>query len=124
MLGDNDVYTMLPVSDMEAAKEFYGKTLELKEGDSDPSGMGKFYHSGNTRVMVYESKYAGTNKGTAANWEVEDVDAVAKWLADKGVRFEHYEFPGTTKEGDVHVWGDIRAAWFKDPAGNILGLSQ
>lgn len=115
---------MLPVSDMTAAKKFYGETLGLKEGDSDPSGMGKFYHSGSTRVMVYQSKFAGTNKGTAANWDVDDIQAVTKELAGKGVKFEHYDFPGTTKEGDVHVWGDIRSAWFKDPSGNILGITQ
>lgn len=115
---------MLPVSDMEAAKKFYKETLELKDGGSDPSGMGNFYKSGSTKVMVYQSKYAGTNKGTAASWEVDDVDAVAKWLKGKGVKFEHYDFPGTKREGDVHVWGEIRAAWFKDPSGNILGINN
>ncbi|MEX1995467.1 MAG: VOC family protein [Candidatus Saccharimonadales bacterium] len=124
MLNDKDVYTMLPVDDMAAAKKFYGETLGLKEAGSDPSGMGSFYTSGKTRVMVYQSKYAGTNKGTAANWGVDDVDAVAKQLKDKGVKFEHYDFPETTREGDVHIWGEIRSAWFKDPAGNILGITN
>lgn len=124
MLGDKEVYAMLPVNDMDAAKKFYGETLGLKEGDTDPSGMGTFFHSGNTRVMVYQSKFAGTNKGTAANWDVDNVDQIAEELAGKGVTFEHYDFPDTKREGDVHVWGDIRAAWFKDPAGNILGITS
>lgn len=124
MLGDKDIYAMLPVNDMEAANKFYGETLGLKEGDADPSGQGTFYLSGKTRLMVYQSKYAGTNKGTAANWEVDDVDAVARQLRDKGVVFEHYDYPGITKEGDVHVMGKIRAAWFKDPAGNTLGITN
>ena len=45
-------------------------------------------------------------------------------LKGKGVRFEHYDLPDTTREGDVHVSGDIRVAWFKDPDGNILSLFQ
>ena len=43
-------------------------------------------------------------------------------LAAKGVRFEHYDLPGTTLDGDVHITGTIKAAWCKDPDGNILAL--
>ena len=49
----------------------------------------------------------------------EDVVAA---LRVKGVRFEHYDFPGGTREGDVHIFGKIRNAWFKDPDGNILSI--
>ncbi len=50
------------------------------------------------------------------------MDAEVKALKNKGVAFEHYEMPGSTLEGDVHVFGDMRVAWFKDPDGNILNL--
>jgi hypothetical protein len=43
-------------------------------------------------------------------------------LKSKGVRFERYDMPGAKMEGDVHVFGDMRVAWFKDPDGNILNL--
>ena len=43
-------------------------------------------------------------------------------LAAKGVAFEHYDFPGVTRKGDVHVAGARKNAWFKDPDGNILAL--
>ena len=43
-------------------------------------------------------------------------------LQDKGVRFEHYDMPGMTRDGDIHRCGDRRVAWFKDPDGNILSL--
>ena len=43
-------------------------------------------------------------------------------LKAKGVRFEHYDLPGTKREGDVHVTGDMKVAWFKDPDGNILSV--
>ena len=49
--------------------------------------------------------------------------AIVEDLTAKGVVFEHYDdLPETTREGDVHVMGDMRAVWFKDPDGNILSL--
>jgi hypothetical protein len=70
---------------------------------------------------LYRSQYAGTNKATAAMWEVgEDVDNIVRELKAKGVQFEHYDLPGMKREGDIHVIGKIRTAWFKDPDGNIL----
>jgi hypothetical protein len=71
-------------------------------------------------LFVYESQYAGTNQATAVTWVVgNNVDEEVKTLRAKGVAFEHYDLPGTVREGDVHVAGDIRVAWFKDPDGNI-----
>jgi hypothetical protein len=55
-------------------------------------------------------------------WEVDDVDDVVRTLKGKGVQFEHYDLPHTRREGDVHVSGDIKVAWFKDPDGNILSV--
>jgi hypothetical protein len=46
-------------------------------------------------------------------------------LKGKGVSFEHYDnLPGTTRKGDTYVAGGMKLAWFKDPAGNILGLES
>lgn len=73
---------------------------------------------------IYPSEYAGTNQATAASWGVgDDLDAIVQDLTSKGVAFEHYDdLPGTTREGDVHVMGELKAVWFKDPDGNILNL--
>ncbi|UUZ74885.1 hypothetical protein LP414_22300 [Polaromonas sp. P1(28)-13] len=43
-------------------------------------------------------------------------------LKAKGVTFEHYDLPGLVREGDVHVAGTFKGAWFKDPDGNILHI--
>ena len=52
-----------------------------------------------------------------------DLDAIVRDLRKaKGVTFEHYDLPDTRREGDVHVSGETRVAWFKDPDGNILSL--
>jgi hypothetical protein len=38
------------------------------------------------------------------------------------VTFEHYDLPNLTRQGDVHVAGPMKTAWFKDPDGNIFSL--
>lgn len=47
---------------------------------------------------------------------------MVKALKAKGVVFEHYDLPGTTRTGDVHLAGGLKAAWLKDLDGNILAL--
>ncbi len=69
------------------------------------------------------SEFAGTNKATAATWIVgKDLDAIVDTLQSRGVTFEHYDFPGTARTGDIHEAGKMRVAWLKDPDGNILSL--
>jgi hypothetical protein len=81
------------------------------------------YRTGATTLFVYGSLYAGTNQATAVTWNVgSDIDDLARQLRGKGVVFEHYSLPNTTLEGDVHVAGNHRIAWFKDPDGNIHSL--
>jgi hypothetical protein len=50
------------------------------------------------------------------------VEGVVRALKAKGVTFEHYDMPDTKREGDIHVSGDMKAAWFEDPDGNILNI--
>jgi hypothetical protein len=70
------------------------------------------------------SQYAGTNKATAVTWDAgKDVDRLVQALKARGVTFEKYDLPDTTREGDVHVSGKRRLAWFKDPDGNIHALA-
>jgi hypothetical protein len=51
-----------------------------------------------------------------------ELDAIVRTLGGKGVVFEHYDLPGLTREGDIHVAGPMKVAWFKDPDGNIHSL--
>jgi catechol 2,3-dioxygenase-like lactoylglutathione lyase family enzyme len=127
MLGTKDAAATLAVKDINAARDFYENTLGLTQvegGPSDPSAV--LYRSGSSTVLVYQSGYAGTNQATAASWAVGDeLDAIVQSLKEKGVTFEHYDdLPGTTREGDVHVMGELKTVWFKDPDGNILNLAN
>lgn len=124
MLGDKAVAAVVAVKNMDAAKKFYGETLGLKKGDMDSPG-GTMYTAGSgTMLFVYPSEFAGTNRATAATWGVgDDLDKIVDDLKGKGVTFEHYDnLPEAKLEGDVHVMGETRAVWFKDPDGNILNL--
>jgi catechol 2,3-dioxygenase-like lactoylglutathione lyase family enzyme len=121
MLGDNDAIATIPVRDIDVAREFYQNTLGLMTEPSREEGV-LSCKSGSTSVLVYESEYAGTNEATAATWAVDDVDGTVRTLKEKGVSFEHYNLPDTTRRGDVHVSGEMKAAWFKDPDGNILAV--
>lgn len=122
MLGDSTVVATVAVKDLERGKKFYGETLGLKQTDENPGGV--TFTSGGGKLFVYPAPTAGSGQATCAYWSVKDIDAVVKTLNDKGVKFEHYDLPGGTREGDIHVMGDMKAAWFKDPDGNVLGVGN
>jgi catechol 2,3-dioxygenase-like lactoylglutathione lyase family enzyme len=123
MLGDVDVMTMVAVKDLGAATAFYEKTLELTRVGENPGGVE--YRSGSSRVFVYESEFAGTNRATTAVWQIDDLEATVRELKGKGVAFEHYDdLPDTTRDGDIHDAGGFKIAWFKDPTGNIFEVNN
>jgi catechol 2,3-dioxygenase-like lactoylglutathione lyase family enzyme len=122
MLNLKEAVATIPVKSVEVAKNFYGDTLGLTPLPVHEKGV-LAYRTGASRLFVYESQFAGTNKATAVTWVVgDDLEAIVKALKAKGVPFEHYDFPGTRREGDIHVAGNIKVAWCKDPDGNILSL--
>ena len=122
MLATKDAAANLAVKNLETARKFYEGTLGLEPIASEGDEM-VVYRSGKTTLNVYKSKYAGTNKATAVTWAVgDDVEGVVRSLKAKGVTFEHYDMPETKLQGDVHVAGAMKVAWFKDPDGNILNI--
>ena len=122
MLNGKQPIATIAVKDIKAAGKFYGGTLGLKAADKQEQGT-LAYKSGNSTIFVYPSQYAGTNKATAVTWAVgDDVEAVVQSLKAKCVAFEHYDLPNTTRKGDVHVQGNRKVAWFKDPDGNIHSI--
>ena len=121
MLTNTDAMATIAVKKIEPARKFYEGTLGLKPTPTVETGV-QGYKSGKASVLVYESQYAGTNKATAATWAVPDLEGAVRDLKAKGIRFEHYDLPGTARKGDIHGAGKTKAAWFKDPDGNILAL--
>ena len=124
MLADKAAMATIAVSNIDTAKKFYEDTLGLKPTRE----MGQevaVYQSGGSDIVVYHSEFAGTNKATSATWGVGNAfDSIVADLRKKSVSFEHYDMPGLTRQGDVHVSGTFKGAWLKDPDGNILHINN
>lgn len=109
MLGMKTAMATVAVRDLAQSRKFYEETLGLTVVQEEGGEAG--------------SQFAGTNKATAVTWQVGgDIEAIVKALRAKGVSFEHYDMPGIRREGDIHVAGNLKNAWFKDPDGNIHAL--
>ena len=124
MLSDKEAIATVAVKDLRTAAAFYegklGLTVHAREGDQVVG-----YRTGATRLNVYVSQFAGTNRATAVTWVVgNDLEAIVRELKGKGVVFEQYELPGLERDGDIHHGGGLRVAWFKDPDGNIFNLAS
>jgi len=120
MLSDKDAIATVAVKNLEIAKKFYEGTLGLTKVMENAEVL--TFRSGKSTLFVYRSQYAGTNKATAVTFVAEEVDELVRTLKGRGVTFEHYDLPQMTRQGDVHVAGTMRTAWFKDPDGNIFSL--
>jgi len=124
MLTKAAVTTMLPVKDLNRAREFYEKKLGLKPLGSRQDG--KFlFAGGDGGTLALFPKPEGTKaEHTAVSFLVKDIAREIKELAARGVVFEDYDFPGLKTENHVCVLGSEKAAWFKDTEGNYLCLHE
>ena len=122
MLAGKEAIATVAVKDISRAKRFYEETLGLRL-TQDQESEALTYESGGSKLLVYRSQYAGSNQATAATWTIgNDMEKVVQSLKGKGVKFEHYDMPGMTLKGDIHVADGFKVAWFKDPDGNIHAL--
>lgn len=124
MLTDAPVTTMLPVKDLNRARDFYENKLGLK-----PLGLrqdGKFQFAGGSGgIIALFPKDGGTKADhTAVSFQVRNVEEAIKELEQRGVVFEDYDFPGLKTVNHVCVLGSEKAAWFKDTEGNYLCLHE
>jgi predicted enzyme related to lactoylglutathione lyase len=124
MLTQAAVTTLLPVKDLDRAREFYEKKLGLK-----PLGLrqdGKFQFAGGTGgVIALFPKPEGTRaEHTAVSFQVKNVEKEIQELKQRGVVFEDYDFPGLKTVNHVCVLGAEKAAWFKDTEGNYLCIHE
>ena len=118
------IATTLPASDIERAKDWYGRVLQLEPVETTEDGSYWFELDG-TRFLVYSSQFAGTNQATAAGIEVDDVETAVADLRSRGATFEEYDFGEDfrTVDGILTTPAGTKLAWMKDSEGNILGVS-
>jgi len=104
------------------ASRFYAETLGLKLVSDDPFAV--VFDANGTMLRVQKVQELTPAKYTVLGWDVLDIAATVEELAKKGVRFERYE--GLSQD-ELGIWtspAKAKVAWFKDPDGNVLSLTQ
>jgi catechol 2,3-dioxygenase-like lactoylglutathione lyase family enzyme len=122
MLGKQTLVAFVATSDAERARAFYEETLGLSLVSNDPFAL--VFEANGTTIRVQKVASFAPQPFTALGWSVDDINAVVFALRQKGVSCER--FPGMDQ--DAHgVWASpsgARVAWFKDPDGNVLSLTE
>ena len=123
MLADRPIHATLPATDLERAKRFFTEKLGLSLEMEAPGGI--FFRCGEgTRFLVFPSGSTASGTHTQMGWSVEDIEAEVADLKARGVVFEEYDTPYLKTVESVATTGPIKAAWFKDSEGNLLGVVQ
>lgn len=122
MLATSKIIGFLAVTDAAAARQFYEGKLGLAFVSDDPFAM--VFDANGTHVRLQKVQKHSPQPFTALGWEVKDIVKHAAGLAERGIAFERFQGLEQDKHGIWTAPGGARIAWFKDPAGNLLSLSQ
>jgi catechol 2,3-dioxygenase-like lactoylglutathione lyase family enzyme len=122
MLASAKMVGFVPTSDYDNARAFYEKKLGFEFVSLDQYAL--VMSIGGHQVRISKVPNFTPRQGTVLGWEVENIEAAAAWLRERGVTLEKYPF---VQDRELGIWtthtGE-RVAWFKDPDGNILSVSQ
>jgi catechol 2,3-dioxygenase-like lactoylglutathione lyase family enzyme len=122
MLKSAKIVAFIQVTDREKAKRFYVDTLGLKLVSEDPFAL--VVDSNDTRIRIGELSDLKPAHFTVLGWEVPDVEEAVSDLQARGVELQQYGFKGQDERGIWTAPGGDKVVWFKDPAGNVLSVSQ
>jgi len=121
MLSSTNIVAFVPAKDPEKARAFYEGVLGLRFVKDD--GFALVLDANGIMVRVAKAEFTPA-PFTILGWQVSDIENVARALRAKGV---HFEIFGFFKQDELGIWtaptGD-KVAWFKDPDGNVLSISQ
>ncbi len=122
-LGQYNIVAFVTIVNVERAKQFYRDTLGLRFlGDELPYAI--VFEANGIMLRLGIGKERPPVPGTVLGWQVPDAVAAVKALTRAGVQFERYGF---MQQDDLGIWTTptgAKVAWFKDPDGNILSVSQ
>ncbi len=122
MLGSTKIVAFVPTQDTEKARRFYEGVLGLTFVKDD--GFAMVLDANGIMVRVAKVPQFTPAQFTILGWEVADIETMARNLQEKSVSCEKFGF---LKQDELGIWtaptGD-KVAWFKDPDGNILSISQ
>ena len=122
MLSNYGIIGFIPSKDAGRARLFYETVLGLRVISED--GFAVVVESKGTRIRIVKLREFTPAPFTILGWEVSNIEEVVKELAGRGVAFQRY--PGI-KQDEIGIWttpDSSRVAWFQDPDGNVLSLSQ
>lgn len=118
------VTMMLPVTDVDRASRFYTESLGLDYTGTNDEGSAMYALDGGATLLLLPRPDSHPTESTAMSFEVDDVTAEIPALEARGVVFEDYDLPELKTVDHVCVLGSEKAAWFKDPDGNVLCLHE
>jgi catechol 2,3-dioxygenase-like lactoylglutathione lyase family enzyme len=122
MLASSKIIGFAPTKDSAKARSFYEGKLGFQFVSDDMFAL--VMRAGVTMIRIAKAKDFTPAPYTVLGWEVSDIEEVVKWLQERGVAFEKYPF---VQDKELGIWttpnGD-KVAWFKDPDGNVLSVSQ
>ena len=122
MLTSGKMIGFLLTTDYDKARAFFEGTLGFQFLSVDQYAM--VMKAGESTIRIGKVPNFTPAQNTVLGWEVEDIGAVVTWLQGRGVMFEKYPF---VQDRELGIWttpnGD-KVAWFKDPDGNVLSVSQ
>jgi catechol 2,3-dioxygenase-like lactoylglutathione lyase family enzyme len=123
MLASAKLVGFIPTKDYDKARAFYEGKLGLKFVSLDQFAL-VMTVGGHTIRITKIPNFTTPLQGTILGWQVEDIQSAAMWLRDRGVPPEKYPF---AQDQTLGIWttpDGSKIAWFKDPDGNILSISQ
>ncbi|WP_309669127.1 VOC family protein [Gemmatimonas sp.] len=122
MLGHTQPVAFLAITDVERAKVFYGDLLGLRLISDDPFAL--VFDLAGVPLRLQKLREFAPHAFTSLGWHVDDATSTVVALRERGVEFERYGFIEQDADGIWTAPGGTRVAWFKDPDGNLLSLSQ
>jgi catechol 2,3-dioxygenase-like lactoylglutathione lyase family enzyme len=121
MLRNALVCATVPTTDLERSARFYEETLGMTGARLGLEG-GLYYEAGGGSLLYLYESAVPASEHAVATFIVEDLDEIMAGLRSRGVAFEEYDLPGLRTENGVFTADGFRAAWFKDPDRNVIGL--
>ena len=122
VLGSSELVAFVATADRIHAKRFYGGVLGLVMESDSPFAVVYKTPSATLRVTIVEKVVAAPY--TVAGWTVDDIATTMEQLADKGVEFARFEGVEQDEKGVWRSPTGAQVAWFKDPDGNLLSITQ
>lgn len=122
MIGKSTLTAFLATANPKRAKAFYAKTLGLRLIEDDAFAL--VFDSQGVPLRIQKVDALRPHPFTSLGWQVSSIRRVMKRLSARGVVFERYAF---LEQDDGGVWlapSGTTVAWFKDPDGNLLSISE